>query len=841
MRRVALKGMLGRKLRTILTMLAIVIGVSMVSGTFVLTDTIDRAFTTVFDSSYAETDAVVSGTKLVDWSASGNATVPASLLAKVQSLPDVEEATGSLVDLSGETNTARLVDEEGKVIGGAGSSSYGFGLDGDAERFNPFHLVEGTWATGPNDVVIDSETASGQDLAPGDAIRIAGDGPVRTFRIVGTARFGDLTSLGGATFAIFTVPTAREVLHKQGFDTIAVAAREGVAPEQLVDELQRVVPQNTQVKTGEEQAKADQADTDTAIMFIKAILLAFGGVALFVGAFVIFNTLSITVAQRTREFATIRSLGGSRRQVLRSVLLESFVMGLCASLIGLAAGLGLAKGLSALMSAAGISLPEAPLVFAPRTVVVSLGVGILITVLAGILPAVRATRIPPIAAVREGSLPQGSGRRSQVVGIVLCVIGIALVGIATVGAGSVLMIGVGVLLLFVGVAAVAPRLVPGLVAVVGKPSSMLGGVAGRLAKRNATRSPARTASAAAALMIGLTLVTLFAVVAAGLRGSDRQALEQQLKADYIVQAEDGYSAFTTGAGHAVEESGAVASAVRFDRGRVGTSNVSVNGVDANITRVVDFDWTDGTDAAVTALGKDGAALQRSFASDRKLAVGDPFTLQTASGDSLRLRVAAIYDPPKLDQILDGIVISRSTFDKAFPRPQDRYVFVAGGDRSSLEDVVAGYPGTKVFDRESFIVERSAFVGQFLSMVYVLLALSVVVSLFGMINTLVLSVFERTREIGMMRAVGMSRRQARSMVRNESIITALIGAAIGLPLGLGLAAVVTHLLSDYGVTYQVPIGAISAFVAIAVMAGFAAALLPARRASRLNVLEALQYE
>ena len=842
MRRVALKGMLGRKLRTILTMVAIVIGVSMISGTFILTDTIDRAFTTVFDASYAETDAVVSGKKLVDWSASGNATVPASLLPKVQSLPGVQEAAGAILDLSGESNTARLLDDEGKAIGTSGSPSFGFGLDGAAERFNPFRLVEGAWAVGPNEVVIDSETASDHDLVPGDTIRVAGDGPARTFEIVGTARFGDLKSLGGATFAIFTVPTAREVLNKEGFDTIAVAARDGVPPEQLVSELQRIVPANAQVKTGTEQAKADQADTNTAIMFIKAILLAFGGVALFVGAFVIFNTLSITVAQRTREFATIRSLGGSRRQVLRSVLLESFVMGLSASLVGLVAGFGLARGLSALMSAAGISLPEAPLVFATRTVIVALGVGVLITVLAGILPAVRATRIPPIAAVREGSLPQGSGRRSQIVGMILCGLGVALVGIATVGAGSVLMIGVGALLLFVGVAAIAPRLVPGLVAVVGKPSSMFGGVAGRLAKRNATRSPARTASAAAALMIGLTLVTLFAVVAAGLRGSDRQAVEQQLNADFVVQASDGDSgAFTTAAGTALAQSGNVVSSARFDRGLVGKSEVTVNGVDDNITKVVHFAWKNGSDETLADLGRNGAVLQRSFASDRHLGVGDPFILQTASGKPLRLRVAGIYDPPKLDQLLDGIVIAQSTFDRAFPRPQDRYVFVNGADASELEAIVAGYPGTKVFDRETFIEERSAFVGQFLNMVYVLLALSVVVSLFGMINTLVLSVFERTREIGMMRAIGMTRHQARSMVRNESIITALIGAAIGLPLGLGLAAVVTHLLSDYGVTYQVPVGAIAAFVVVAVIAGLVAALLPARRASRLNVLEALQYE
>jgi putative ABC transport system permease protein len=840
MRRVALRGLLGRKLRTALTMLAIVIGVSMICGTFVLTDTIDRAFTAVFDASYANTDAVVTGKKVVDWSASGNATLPASLVSEVRGLSDVDEAAGTILDLSGTSNTARMLDRDGKVIGTSGSPTFAFGIAPDAERFNPFELTEGRWAAAPDEVVIDSETASGHDFGPGDSIRVAGDGPIRAFRIVGVSRFGDLSSLGGATFAVFTVPTARKVLDKQGFDAIAVVAKPGVPAERLVAELQRIVPSYAQVKTGDEQARADQADTDSAVTVIRIVLLAFGGVALFVGAFVIFNTLSITVAQRTREFATLRTLGGSRRQVLRSVLLESFVMGLGASLIGLAAGVGLAKGLSALMSAFGLALPEASLVFATRTVVVAIGVGVLITVLAGLLPAVKATRIPPIAAVREGALPQGPRRRTQIVGLVLCGIGAALIGAAMVGA-NVLMVGAGALLLFVGIAAVAARLVPGLVAVIGRPSAALGGVAGRLAKRNAIRSPARTASAAAALMIGLTLVTLFAVVAQGLRGSDRNAIEQQLHADYIVQASDGFSSFSTAAGRALERGGGVVSGVRFDRGRVGTTNVSVHGVDANVVEFVHFDWTHGSDQTLTSLGKDGAVVQRSFASDKHLEAGDRFTFTTASGVPLTFRVAGIYDPPKLDQILDGIVIARSTFDRAFPRPQDRYVFVNGAKESELEATTAAYPGTKVFDQESFIEERSAFVGQFLNMVYVLLALSVVVSLFGMVNTLVLSVFERTRELGMLRAVGMTRQQVRRMVRHESVITALIGAAIGLPLGLGLAAVVTHLLSDYGVGYQVPVGALAVFIVIAVIAGLAAALLPARRASRLNVLEALQYE
>ncbi len=842
MRRVALRGLVGRKLRSILTALAIVIGVAMVSGTFVLTDTIDRAFHAVFTASYAQTDAVVSGKKLVDWSTSGNATVSPALLAKVQSLPEVGRAAGLVLDFSSSSNTARLLDRDGKVIQSTGSDAFGGGIDAAAERFNPFRLTEGRWAAAPDEVAIDADTAADHDYAVGDVIRVSADGPTRRFTIVGLLKLGDLSSLGGATIALFTADTARRILHKPGYDSIAVAAREGVSSAQLVGALKRIAPADAQVRSGAEQARASEKDTTGFMSFVRAFLLAFGGVALFVGAFVIFNTFSITVAQRTREFATLRTLGASRRQVLRSVLLESFALGLGASLVGLAAGVGLAKGLGALLSAFGLGLPQASLVFTTRTVVVSLGVGVLITLVAGMLPAVKATRVPPIAAVREGAIPRVAHRKRHLFGLALGCLGFALVVYSALGAGSAIPVVAGCLLLFIGVATVAARLVPGIVAGVGWPSRAFGGTAGRLATRNATRSPARTASAAAALMIGLALVTLFAVVAHGLRGSDRHAIEQQLSADWIVQADGDPGTLPTGAGRALRAAGLTVSATRYDRGRLAGSNVGVSGIDSNVARFVHFDWTHGSDATLATLGTDGAVLQQSFARHHDLAVGDRFTLRTAAGKQLALRVAGIQDPPKLDQLLDGVVISQTAFDRAFPRPQDLFVFANGRvERSTLETALAAYPAAQVFTYDGFVKDRSAFVGKFLNLVYVLLALSIVVSLFGMVNTLALSVFERTRELGMLRAVGMSRRQARQMVRHESVITALIGAATGLPLGLLLAAAVIRRLSDYGVTYQIPIGSLAVFVAVAIVAGLASALLPARRASRLNVLDALQYE
>jgi putative ABC transport system permease protein len=405
----------------------------------------------------------------------------------------------------------------------------------------------------------------------------------------------------------------------------------------------------------------------------------------------------------------------------------------------------------------------------------------------------------------------------------------------------VLSIVGGSVLLFVGMAAIAARLVPALVRLVGQPAELVGGFAGQLAKRNAIRNPARTASTAAALMIGLALVTFVAVLAHGLVGSDKNAVQKQVAADYVVQSANGWSTFPKTAEAAVAKLGATVSGVRSDRGRVGKSAVDVNGVDKNVTTGLRFNWQHGSDATFASLGAHGTVVRKTFAKDQHLGLGDSFSLTTPTGRSLRLTVAGIYDPPVLDQLPGTVLIGQKAFDRTFVHSQDQYLLVNGSTKADLEAALKPYPEAKVFSQAEFVKDRSAFINKLLNMVYVLLALSVIVSLFGMVNTLVLSVFERTRELGMLRAIGMSRRQTRRMVRHESIITSLIGAAIGLPLGLGLAAVVIHRLSSAGISYQLPVRSLLAFVVVAAVAGIGAAVLPARRASRLDVLTALQYE
>ena len=858
MTRVALKGLAGRKLRAALTALAIVLGVAMVSGTYVLTDTIDKAFSNIFQETYANTDAVVQGrAPEIEFQGDSALAPPVSeaVLEDVRALPSVEAAAGSIVN---DADT-KILTKEGKAVNTNGAPSFGFGIDPSASRFNPLKLLEGRWPTAEGEVAIDVATADEQGYKVGDEVKIATLKPVEQFRVVGLAQYGSTRSLGSATFAAFTIPEAQRLLEREGkFDAISVAAKDGVTPRELVRELREALPaESVQVRTGVQQATED-SETAEFTTFIRYFLLAFAGIALFVGAFVIFNTLSITVAQRTREFATMRTIGASRRQLLASVVLEALVIGFLASVVGLFAGLGLAVGLNALFEALNLDLPAADTVFATRTIVVSLLVGTIVTLLAGLFPAIRATRVPPIAAVREGATLPRSRLAPFAPYLALVTIALAVVLLAYAmfrdGVGTIerlLSIAGGVLALFLGVAMVSSRLVRPIAAVVGWPATRVGGVAGRLAKGNSLRNTGRTASTAAALMIGIALVTFVAVLATGMKASNRGAIEDQVKADYVVTSQDGFSPFVAGAGDALANAGGGAelvTPVRSELGKVGDESQYVTGIDPRvIAEAYNFQWKDGSDAVVRALGRDGAIVSNDFAEENDLRVGSRVPLLTPDNTRAVLEVKGVYEPPPFYPILGAVSITKETFDSLYERPRNQFVFVnvagtpTGATTEALERRVAGFPDAKVQTREQWITQQDEDFNTFLNMLYVLLALSVVVSLFGMVNTLVLSVFERTRELGMLRAVGMTRRQVRRMIRHESVITALIGAALGLPLGIFLAALVTQALSQFELQFSVPIGQLAFFAAIAVIVGIIAAIMPARRAGRLNVLQALQYE
>jgi putative ABC transport system permease protein len=603
------------------------------------------------------------------------------------------------------------------------------------------------------------------------------------------------------------------------------------------------------VQTGADRGAADSKDSQEQSKFVRYFLLAFGFIALGVGAFVIFNTLSITLAQRIRELATLRSLGASRRQIRRSVLIEGLAMGVFASVVGLVLGLALAKGLNAMFQAFGADLPHGATVLKLRTVIAALALGIVVTLVASISPARRATRIAPVAALREGAtLPPRLGARRPAVPMVLLAVAAALclAGAANVGtvSQSLLLVGVGALGLFVGVIMIAGRLVAPLIKIVGAPARRLGGPAGRLASGNSSRNTTRTATTAAALMIGLALVTLVATLGNGLRASTRSADEKAVRADYVVTSKSGFDTIPAAVGAAVARAPGVQSmsAVRHDEATAFKQNISVEGIAPNFADTVKLRFSQGSDAVIPRLGATGAIVTKAFADDHGLRVGSTAKLTTSAGRPIAVRVAAIIDPKA--ELTGQVLISQASFDAAFPRPSDQYVFVRAADgatpatTAAIDHAVAGFPDVDAHTRADWIDFRGKDMAQFLNLLYVLLALSVVVSLIGMVNALVLTVFERTREIGMMRAVGMTRRQVRRMVRHESVITALIGAGLGLPLGLAVAAAMAGAL---GGPFAPPVPSLVVFTIVAVLAGVLAAIAPARRAAKLNVLQALHYE
>ena len=961
--RVALRGLLGRKFRAVLTAIAIVLGVAMISGTLVLTDTIDRAFDRIFVQSYAGTDAVVQAASS-DISFEGESAtappIPEAILEEVRSVPNVEAATGSVF----EETAVKVLDRKGEPIV-KNAPTFGFGIDPSLSRFNPLELKDGRWASGPNEVVIDSGTAKDEDYEVGDSVKVATLAPVQDFELVGIAQYPGVESLGGATFAVFDLATAQRLLNRQGkLDAISAAAKPGVSPQELVADLDRTLPATVEVRTGVEQADEDSGEVAVFVAFIRYFLLTFGAIALFVGAFVIFNTLSITVAQRTRELATLRTLGASRRQVLTSVLLEALAIGFIASVIGLFLGLALAMGLNALFKALDLELPTTGLVFSLRTVIVALLVGIVVTLLAGLAPAIRATRISPISAVREGAV-MPSGRLSRfgpyiaavLIGLSVLLLGYSLfagdLGIAE----RLLSIAAGVLFLFFGVALFSPKAVPRLAILVSPVAkwvvyalsvmvypitygkwlvkrglfeealptgrrvlSVVGGallalvvgpgilaaliyalslLAGsvlavilgavlavyvvvmavwivvmlvlralhrgsaadqpsvrpdsttdKLSNENSRRNPGRTAATAASLMIGIALVTFVAVLAAGMRDSNRKAIEDQIAADLIITSEDGYSPFAAGAGEAARRASSAETVtdVREEVANLAGSGKDITGIDPDrITSGYNFDWTNGSsDAVLAEMGTDGAVLAETFADDKKLQVGDRFEVEAPGGKKAEFVVKGIYDPSPFYPLLGSASIPLAEYEKLFEQNQNQFTFVdVRGEpseaKASVEEAVAAYPDARVQTRQEWIDKEDKEFQQFLSMLYVLLALSVIVSVFGIINTLVLSVFERTRELGMLRAVGMTRLQVRRMIRQESVITALIGAALGLPLGVFLAALLVRALSQFEVGFKIPTGQLILFAVVAIVVGIVAALLPARRAARLNVLRALQYE
>jgi len=850
---VSLRGLLSRKLRTVLTMIAIILGVSMISGTYVLTDTINQSFSTIFHQGNASTDAVLSGQAPITSQYSLPPSLPASLLTVVRQTPGVALAEGTIAD------RVQLVGKGGTILGSSnGAPTLLFSRS--LPRFAQLHIIQGHQPSG-HQIAVDKDTITRNHLRLGQTVGVSGIHRVQQFTLVGIVKFGNVGSIGGATLVTMDQPTAQRITGKVGrFDQIRVAGASGITQSDLVGRIRARIPANlrnsVKVQTGTQNANDASNAIGGALGFLSTALLAFGGIALFVGAFVIFNTFSITVAQRAREFASLRTLGATRGQILRSVILEALVIGIIASLLGLLGGVGIAKGLNALFVEIGIDLPNSGTVFLQRTVIVALLVG---TLLASLMPAFRATRVAPIAALREGAqLPRGRFSRYvpflaaglTALGVLILAIGI----FASIsGTGQRLsLIGLGAVVLFLGVAMLSPKLVGPLANVIGWPIERCTAITGRLARENTVRNPSRTAVTAAALMIGLALVGFVTIFAAELKKTAFDSLDRELAGTYAIYSDNGTLIPSRVAQVVGRVSGiAAVSAFKVDAGRLdGIGTVQTNGIQpASLHRVYHFQWVHGSNATVAGMGPHDAIIDENLANNNHLKIGSVLRVTTSAAIHDTFRVVGIY---KNTQFLTNWCIPYATMATDWKQPQD-YATIANAAPGLSPPALAAlkgritrallgsYPTATVHSQQDLKNQDAKGINLLLGLIYVLLAMSVLVSLFGIINTLVLSVYERTREIGMMRAIGATRRQVRWIIRWESVITAVIGAVLGLLLGILLAVLVTAGLSSQGIEYDLPIGQLLIWVVFAVLFGIVAAAFPARRAARLDVLQAVSYE
>jgi putative ABC transport system permease protein len=852
--RTTVKGLMAHKLRLALTALAVVLGVGFIGGTYVLTDTINKSFDELFADTTQGVDVFVrSETAFESQNPSGSGdreAMPESVLATVEDVDGVNTATGSV------GGYAQLVDKEGEAIAPQGPPTLGFGYPDDESADNEDSAVtirSGRVPATSDEVMIDAATAEDYEFSVGDSVEVLFEGPSDTFEIVGIIGFGEADNLGGATLAIFELEAAQELFNKQGtLDSIEVTADEGVSAGELRNRITAAVPDGIEAQTGQFIADEQSESLQEALGFFNTALLVFGFISLFVGAFIIFNTFSIVVAQRTREFGLLRAMGATGRQILGSVLVESVIVGFLASLLGLAAGFGIAAGLQAMLRAFDLDLPSTGLVFQPRTAIIGLTVGVLVTLISAIGPARRAARISPMAALRESSPQQTTfSRRRLLVGAAVTIIGAAILGAGLFGSldNAVSYVGLGAAIIFFGVAALSPLFAEPLARAIGKPIESLLNVPGKLARQNSRRNPKRTASTAAALMIGLALVSMVSIFAASIKATSNKILDENLKADFIItsSAGGGFGGFSpeiaAGAG-GQDEIGAVA-ALRYGEFRLDGASKFLTATDTDsIEEVTSLGVVEGE---VGDLSDGGVFLSSDVAESERLGVGDDLTMEFPTDGDTDVEVAGIFETT--DIVGSDFLVSLGTYEEHYTTNLDVLVLATAASGASTDDARAAidtatedFPNVVVENQAEFKETQAGFVDQLLGLITALLALALIIALLGITNTLALSVFERTRELGLLRAVGMSRRQARSMIRWESVIIAVIGAVLGLVVGGFFGWALVSSLADEGISeFALPAGQLITYVIAAGVAGIVAAIPPARRAARLNVLEAIATE
>ncbi|MGQ0804883.1 MAG: ABC transporter permease [Actinomycetota bacterium] len=853
--RVTLRGLRARKLRLALTALAVLLGVAFMAGTLILTDTIGKTFDDVFADVYEGTDAYVRSKDAVeaDFGPTQRANVPAELVADIEAVDGVETAAGGI-----EIFSAPISTKDGKdVLGNPGMvPTFGRNWVG-VDDLNPWELEDGSRPPrGPDEVVIDRGSADEGNFEVGDRVTVQtpAGGP-KEYELVGVVKFGDADRPGLATHALFETAEAQRIAGAEAeFDFISVVGEGSLSQEELRDHIRDALRgQGVEVLTGAEITEEEQSDIQEALSFIRIPLFVFAGVALLVGAFMIFNTFSIVVAQRTREMALLRAVGAGQRQVLGSVVGEALVLGLVASLVGLLAGIGLSVGLKAAMAGFGFEVPSAGVVLKSRSTIVALVVGTGITVIAALIPAWKASRVPPVAAIRDVAIETGRGLRARLIaGGALTVVGATglAVGLFTDVDRRIYVLALGALLLFIGITALGPAFARPLSRVIGAPLPKLRGLTGQLARENAMRNPRRTSATAAALMIGVAIVGFFMVFAASAKATIDLQVDRAFTADYIIGTGTGFGGFTGFSPDLAEQVAELpevdaSSPLRFHEAEVEGSSEFLVALDpATGDELFELDVKKG---GVPDIGEGALAVSDTAADKHEWKIGTKVPVRFPNGEQ-ELTVRTIFGTG-LDKGLTDYAISLATSDVGYPERLDNQIYVKLADgvsetegRKALEEVAEPYPTAEVEDRTEFKESFAGQVNQILGLVYVLIALALGIALLGIANTLALSVYERTREIGLLRAVGMTRRQLRSSVRWEAVIIAVLGTILGLVIGVLFGwAVITALKEEGFEKFAAAPGQLVIVVILAGFAGVVAALFPARRAAKLDVLRAISTE
>ena len=838
----SLRMTLARKGRLVLTSLAIILGTGFLSGTLIFSDTLNKTFDRLFADVFRDVDAYVRSSQFVEVGFGGEqrAQTPINALETVLGVDGVDDATGDIQAF------ARIIAKDGTPMGSENGPPT-FGGIATESLAGLWTIEEGRLPVGAMEMVMDKATAKNADYAIGDRVRVTAQSGSRTFRLVGIANYGDVSSPGGATFALFDQPTASEFLLREGYvDAFLVKGDGTLSDEDLAARITASLDPTLKLETltGAQITQETQDQIGQVLSFLTIFLTAFSLIALGIGCFVIYNVFSITIAQRLRENALLRAIGASKRQVSTSMFVEAGVIGVIGSFLGFASGIGLSQALSALLNAFGVEIPTKGLSVSVSTLVITVLVGTIVTLVSAIFPALRAGRVPPLAALRDTALEVVDQRgRRVLIGVVVSALGALGITLTALGRSNNFL-GFGILFVFAGVIIIGPAISKPVALALGRPIERWRGVTGGMARQNAARNPKRTARTAAPVLIGVALVTAFTAFAASLRAEIRDTIGSSFRGDYALSVDSqGFGGIPLTVTDQIAALPAVQQAT-------GIGFVSVKfGEDSRFAVVIDPATTGGLydftmlEGRQDTLSPTGVLVSKTVATNKALSVGSNIPITLLDGDVVNAKVEGIFDG---EGTFGNYVVNRKLFTDTSTPLFNNYVYIVkspGADDEALESAVSAITtelgiGT-LQSREEFIDAQAAQVNQILGLIYGLLTLSIFIAVVGIVITLLLSVFERTREIGLLRAVGMTRSQVRTTVRWESVITSLYGAVVGVILGIVMGAVLIGVLADGGLSaFRLPVTGTVVILVLSFIIGVLASIYPARRATKVNVMRAI---